>query len=216
MFTWLVGLPANLLNRLQSVLNAAVLSVAGLRRSAHITLTDTFASFHAAYVLQRKWSSNWRSLSTELFTGLRLAVSVWSFEPPWWHVVPESVSRLRSSTSNLRSVASASRNLSNSLPDDITSASSRTMFQRKLKTHLFRQSYPNPNIIIVCGCSRRGGLSSYLLRPSQCKCKCRFIERDYVTPLMRCRLECPPKLFGVDSWIPQIIGQWIPDSEIVM
>jgi len=40
----LVGLPANLLNRLQSVLNAAARSVAGLRRSDHIT--DTLASFH--------------------------------------------------------------------------------------------------------------------------------------------------------------------------
>jgi len=40
----LVGLPANLLNRLQSVLNTAARSVAGLRRSDHIT--DTLASFH--------------------------------------------------------------------------------------------------------------------------------------------------------------------------
>jgi len=40
----LVGLPANLLKRLQSVLNAAARSVAGLRRSDHIT--DTLASFH--------------------------------------------------------------------------------------------------------------------------------------------------------------------------
>jgi len=40
----LVGLPVNLLNRLQSVLNAAARSIADLRRSAHIT--DTLASFH--------------------------------------------------------------------------------------------------------------------------------------------------------------------------
>jgi len=40
----LVGLPANLPNRLQSVLNAAARSIAGLRCSAHIT--DTLASFH--------------------------------------------------------------------------------------------------------------------------------------------------------------------------
>ena len=33
----LVGLPAYLYNRLQSVLNAAARSIAGLRRSAHIT-----------------------------------------------------------------------------------------------------------------------------------------------------------------------------------
>jgi len=38
------GLPACLLNRLQSVLNAAARSIAGLRRSEHIT--DALASFH--------------------------------------------------------------------------------------------------------------------------------------------------------------------------
>jgi len=31
----------------------------------------------------------------------------------------------------------------NSLPDDITSASSLSVFRKKLKTHLFRQSYPD-------------------------------------------------------------------------
>ena len=40
----LAGLPATLLSRLQSVLNAAARSIADLRRSAHIT--DTLASFH--------------------------------------------------------------------------------------------------------------------------------------------------------------------------
>ena len=40
----LSGLPTNLLNRLQSVLNAAAWSIAGLRRSDHVT--DTLASFH--------------------------------------------------------------------------------------------------------------------------------------------------------------------------
>jgi len=40
----LVGLPAYLYNRLQSVLNAAVRSIAGLRRSDHIT--DTLDSYH--------------------------------------------------------------------------------------------------------------------------------------------------------------------------
>jgi len=33
----LAGLPTNLLNRLQSVLNAAAQSIAGLRRSDHVT-----------------------------------------------------------------------------------------------------------------------------------------------------------------------------------
>jgi len=30
------------------------------------------------------------------------------------------------------------------------------------------------------------------------------------------RLQVPPKLFGVDSWIPQTIGQWIPDFIIAL
>ena len=38
------SLPTYLLNRLQSVLNAAAQSIAGLRRSDHVT--DTLASFH--------------------------------------------------------------------------------------------------------------------------------------------------------------------------
>jgi len=54
----------------------------------------------------------------------------------------------------------------------------------------------------------------------KCKYKCEFIEHDYVNTSnalspwvsgeQRC-LQVPPKLFEVDSWIPQTIGQWIPD-----
>ena len=40
----LAGIPATLINRLQSVLNAAARSIAGLRRSTRIT--DILASFH--------------------------------------------------------------------------------------------------------------------------------------------------------------------------
>ena len=47
----LVGLPAYLYNRLQSVLNAAARSIASLRRSDHIT--DTLASFHWLKVPKR-------------------------------------------------------------------------------------------------------------------------------------------------------------------
>jgi len=64
--------------------------------------------------------------------------------------------RLRSSTSNLldvrlsrcvtvgdRSFATAGPRLWNSLPADVLSASSLATFRQKLKTHLFRQSYPD-------------------------------------------------------------------------
>ena len=48
----------------------------------------------------------------------------------------------------------------------------------------------------------------------KCKCKCRYIERDTSNALSprvsseQIRLQVPPKLFGVDSWIPQTIGQF--------
>jgi len=64
--------------------------------------------------------------------------------------------RLHSSTSSLldvrpllcvtvgdRSFATASPRLWNSLLADVRSASSLTTFRRKLKTYLFRQSYPD-------------------------------------------------------------------------
>ena len=47
----LVVLPAYLYNRLQSALNAAARSIAGLRRSDHIT--NTLASFHWLKVPER-------------------------------------------------------------------------------------------------------------------------------------------------------------------
>jgi len=47
----LAGLPTYLLNRLQSVLNAAARSIAGLRRSDHVT--DTLASFHWLHAPER-------------------------------------------------------------------------------------------------------------------------------------------------------------------
>ena len=69
----MAGLPACLLNRLQSVLNAAARSIAGLRRSEHITdavwpgFNDSESEHPSAS------SSNWRSLSTGLFTALHLS-----------------------------------------------------------------------------------------------------------------------------------------------
>jgi len=71
--------PANLLNRLQSVLNTAGPSVAGLRRSDHIT--DTLAS---GCVHLNESGLNWQSLFTEVYTALH-SVSVWSATAHCWH-----------------------------------------------------------------------------------------------------------------------------------
>jgi len=146
----LSGLPTNLLNRLQSVLNAAARSIAGLRRSDHIT--DTLASFHWLRAPER--------------INFKLAVLVYRalhgtaprYLSDFLRRVADLPSRcrLRSATSNQldvrpsrlvtvgdRSFGSVGPKLWNSLPDDITSASSLPVFRKKLKTHLFQQSYPD-------------------------------------------------------------------------
>jgi len=145
----LVGLPANLLNRLQSVL-AAARSVAGLRRSDHIT--DTLASSHWLRALQRiKFK-----LAVTGYRGIHGTAP--RYLSDLLHRVSDITSRrrIRSSTSSElviplsrlvtvgdRSFAVAGPRLWNTLPEDITSAPSLLVFRRKLKTHLFRQSYPD-------------------------------------------------------------------------
>jgi len=143
----LAGIPTYLLNCLQSVLNAAARSIAGLCRSDHVT--DTLASFH------------WLHASEHI--NFKLAVlALHGTAPRYLSDLLRRVAdlpsrrRLRSATSSQldirpsrlvtvgdRSFASAGSKLWNSLPDDITSASSLSVFRKKLKTHLFWQSYPD-------------------------------------------------------------------------
>ena len=148
----LAGLPACQLNRLQSVLDAVARSIAGLRRSEHIT--GALASFHWLRAPER--------------TKFKLAVTVYralhGTAPQYLSDRLQYVAdlptrrrgRLRSSTSSLldvrpsrlvtvgdRSLAAAGPRLWNSLPADVQSALSVTTFRQKLKTHLFRQSYPD-------------------------------------------------------------------------
>ena len=125
----LAGLPAILLDHLQSVLNASAQSITGLCRSAHIT--DTLASFHWLRVHERI------EFKLPVFVYRALHGTV-----PWYLCnvltrvadVP-SRSHLRSSTSSQlvvrpsrlvtigdRSFASAGPRLWNSLPDDFTAA----------------------------------------------------------------------------------------------
>ena len=151
-WTTVMRLPTSLLNRLQSVINAAARSIAGLRCSEHIT--DALASFHWLRAPER--------------IKFKLAVLVYralhSTAPQYLSGQLQYVANLRSrcrgrlhsSTSSLldvrpsrlvtvrdRSFAAAGPRLWNSLPVDVQSAPSLTTFRRKLKTHLFRQSYPD-------------------------------------------------------------------------
>jgi len=65
----LAGLPANLLDRLQSVLSASAQLIAGSCHSAHIT--DALASFHC-YMPLSELSSDWWLSSAGNSTALRL------------------------------------------------------------------------------------------------------------------------------------------------
>ena len=143
----LVGLPANLLNRQQTVLNAAARSIAGLRRSAHII--DTRASFHchtSSRANQVQAGGHCLASFSRLGACLigRAALLICRLEVDFGGQLPTnllSVCRVLSQFANDHSLL-LDRAVK-CLPDDITSASSLTMFRRKLKTHLFRQSYPD-------------------------------------------------------------------------
>ena len=96
---WLVFRPACL--TLQSVINAAARSIAGLCRSEHIT--DVLASFHWLRAPSAS-SSNWQSLCTELFTALHLSTYRVRFSSNVADLPSRRRGRLRSSTSSLLDV----------------------------------------------------------------------------------------------------------------
>ena len=152
----LVGLPANLIQRLQSVQNAAAWLIYSIRRSEHIT--DALISLHWLRVQER--------------IVLKVAVltyrAVHGTAPPYLsseftHVADGTTrSRLRlSSTDQLivpshhlstvgvRAFPVAGAYIWNGLPADMTSAPSLPVFRQHLKTVLFHRSYPNTCVIWI-------------------------------------------------------------------
>jgi len=109
--------------------------------------------FHRLHMLLIVSSSNWQSSSTELFMaqhpGISLKKSAMSLVCRWTR------GRVRSSTPSLLDVRPSRRatvadrsfataacpRIWNGVPDNVTSATALLTFQRKLKLHLFRQSY---------------------------------------------------------------------------
>ena len=146
----LAGIPANLLRRLQSVLNAAARTITCLPRSAHIS--STLAELHWLRAAER---INFK-LATMMFRCLHNTAPRY-LSVNFIRVADVSARRrLRSSTSNAiivqrtrlvtvgdRAFPVAGANLWNSLPHDITSLDSLHSFRRQLKTHLFRISHPD-------------------------------------------------------------------------
>ena len=121
-----------------------------------VSVAGWLAAVFTGFVLLSVSISNWRSLYTELCTALHLSDLLRRVAD-----LP-SRRRLRLATSSQldvrpsrlvtvgdRSFASAGPKLWNSLPDDITSASSLSVLRKKLKTHLFRQSYADVIFLFV-------------------------------------------------------------------
>ena len=143
----LVGLPAYLTKRLQSVLNASARLIYRLRRSDHIT--DALICLHWLRVSERV-KFKIAVLTYKLMHGVAP-----SYLGPLTHVSEQLGSRrLRSadlgrlvvpscklSTIGPRAFSVAAPSLWNNLPLEVTSAPSVSVFRKRLKTFLFRLSY---------------------------------------------------------------------------
>jgi hypothetical protein len=146
----LVGLPAVLLRRLQSVQNAAARLIFNLRRSEHIA--DTLATLHWLRVPERI------VFKVAMLTYRALNGSAPRYLSSQFRRIADMPSRARLRSSHTNSVVVPSCKLVsagdrafpvagaiiwNDLPADIMSAPSLSVFRQKLKTHLFCRSYPN-------------------------------------------------------------------------
>ena len=146
----LIGPPRYLQRRMQSVLNASARLIFDLRRSDHIT--DALASLHWLRVSERIQYKTalltFRALRGEvpryLSDGLVRVADV----PARRRLRSSATTQLmvpthRLSTVGSRSFPVAAPTLWNQLPTDVTSALSLSESHRKLKTHLFKASFPN-------------------------------------------------------------------------
>lgn len=145
----LVGLPAYLVRRLQSVLNASARLIHHLRRSDHIT--DALVSLHWLRVPERIQYK----IAVLTFKVLRgtapryLGPLVRVSDLPGRRALRSaSTSRLvvppfKLSTIGSRTFKVAAARTWNDLPEDVTSSPTLPVFCNRLKTHLFRQSYPD-------------------------------------------------------------------------
>jgi hypothetical protein len=135
---------------LQSAMNAADRSIAGLRRSEHIT--TTLVGLHWLWVSER---IDFKLATLTYRCLLDAAPSYLSCDQRRLADIP-SRCQLQSSATNAldvppnmlwsvgdRMFAVAASRLRNNLPATVTSASSFPVFRRLLKTHLFKLSCPD-------------------------------------------------------------------------
>jgi hypothetical protein len=145
----LVGLPAYLVRRLQSVQNAAARLIYNLRRFDHVTAALT--TLHWLLIPERI------SYKIAVLTYRVLHGSAPGYLGPVVRVADlpgrqalrsASSSRLvvppfKLSTIGNRAFPVAGPQVWNDLPEDITSAQSLSTFRQRLKTYLFRRSFPH-------------------------------------------------------------------------
>jgi len=145
----LVGLPAYLVRRLQSVLNASARLIHQLRRSDHIT--EALVSLHWLRVPERI-QYKIAVLAYKVLHGTApryLGPLVRVSDLPGRRAFRSaSTSRLvvppfKLSTIGSRTFKVAAAQTWNDLPEDVTSSPSLPVFRNRLKTHLFRRSFPD-------------------------------------------------------------------------
>jgi hypothetical protein len=144
-----VGLPAYLLRRLQSVLNASARLIFHLRRSDHIT--DALARLYWLCVSERIQYK----IAVLVFKVLHRCAPL--YIGSFTRVADHSGRRfLRSAHTNClmvppvklsaqvsRAFPVAGHKIWNDLPADVMSAPSLSSFRQRLKAFLFRRSYPD-------------------------------------------------------------------------
>jgi hypothetical protein len=145
----LVGLPAYLVRRLQSVINASARMIFHLRRSDHIT--DALVSLHWLRVPERIQYKiavlTYKVLQGTAPRYLGPLVRV-SDLPGRRSLRSASTARLvvppvKLSTIGSRTFKVAAAQTWNGLPENVTSSPTLSIFRQRLKTHLFRVSYPD-------------------------------------------------------------------------
>ena len=145
----LIGIPASLRCHLQSVLNAAARSVAGLRRSDHIT--STLASLHwlcASERIQFKLATlifrSLHGLAPRYLADDLLRVADMSSRHRLRSAQAHrlEVPRMRLVTVGDRTFRAAGSRLWNSLPSDVVDCQTVDTFRRRLKHFIFTLSFP--------------------------------------------------------------------------
>ncbi len=146
----LFGLPASLIQRLQSVQNAAARLIFRIRRSEHITASlislhwlrvSERISFKLAVLTYRAIHGTAPRYLQSCFTRVANVTSRQRLRSSASHRL--AVPPVRLSTVGRRAFPVSGANIWNDVPSHVTSAPSLAVFRQRPKTFLFSRSYPD-------------------------------------------------------------------------